>query len=119
MLQLLFLLMGGQNPATPPCKARLELHQQEGMMTVTGHCRNLLPTAGRYRYELLTMREGAGGRSQNTQRGEFEVASQQEIALSQTRVNVSAQDSYQIRLRVLDMAGHAVAQDSASQNMTR
>jgi hypothetical protein len=109
--------MTGQNPVAPsPCQARLELHQQEGLLTVTGHCRNLLPSAGRYRYELLTVREGAGGRSQNTQRGEFEVAPQQEVSLSQTRVNVSPQDGYRIQLRVLDLAGRAVAQDSASQN---
>jgi hypothetical protein len=120
MLQFLFLLFAWQSPPTPsPCQARLELHQQDGMLTVTGHCRNLLPTAGRYRYELSTLREGNGGRSQNTQRGEFEVASQQEISLSQTRINATTQDSYRIHLRVLDLTGHTVAQDSASQVAAR
>ncbi|UOQ98231.1 hypothetical protein MUN81_01760 [Hymenobacter sp. 5317J-9] len=116
MLQLILMFLAWQSPDAPaPCQARLELQQQGGMLTVTGHCRNLLPTAGRYRYELQTLREGSGGRSQNTQRGEFEVAPQQDVSLSQTRVNVTPQDRYQIRLRVLDLAGHTVAQDSASQ----
>ena len=111
--------MAWQNPAGPgPCQARLELHQQDGMLTVTGHCRNLLPTAGHYRYELSTVREGAGGSSRNKQGGEFDVAPQGEVSLSQTRINVSAQDRYRIHLRVLDLAGHTVAQDSAFQTST-
>ena len=112
----MLLLNAWQAAATPtPCQARLELRQQDGLLTVTGHCRNLLPTAGRYRYELSTVREGGGGRSQNTQRGEFDVAPAQEVSLSQTRVNAAPQDAYRVHLRVLDLAGHTLAQDSAIQ----
>ncbi|MGY3088357.1 hypothetical protein ACVWYF_001390 [Hymenobacter sp. UYAg731] len=112
-----FLLLRMWQPTeTPaPCQARLEMHQQDGLLSVTGHCRNLLPTAGRYRYELSLQRESAGGRSQNTQRGEFDVAPQQEVSLSHSRVNASPQDTYHVHLRVLDLAGHVVAQDSAAQ----
>lgn len=120
MYFFLLLLSAWQSTSAPtPCQARLEMHQQDGLLTVTGHCRNLLPTAGHYRYELSLMRESNGGHSQNTQRGEFEVAPQQEVSLSQSRVNASAQDTYHIYLRVLDLAGHTVAQDSASQVSAR
>lgn len=116
MFFLLLLLSGWQVFCAPtPCQARLELRRQDGLLTVTGHCRNLLPTAGRYRYELSTVRAGNGGRSQNTQRGEFDVAPRQEVPLSQTRLNAAPQDAYRIHLRVLDLAGHTLAQDSAIQ----
>ena len=120
MFFLLFLLSAWQGAeVTPPCQAHLEMKQQDGLLTVVGHCRNLRATAGRYRYELSMLREGAGGRSQNTQRGEFDVAPQQEVSLSRTSVNATAQDTYRIHLRVLDLNGHVVAQDSASQIPTR
>lgn len=120
MNSLLLLLAAWQGAAAPaPCHAHLELRQQDGLLTVTGHCRSLLPTAARYRYELSLLRESAGGHSQNTQRGEFEVAPTQEVALSQARINVSAQDTYRVHLRVLDLAGHTVAQDSAVQVSAR
>lgn len=120
MILLLFLLGGAPRPAAPtPCRAHLELHQQDGFLTVTGHCQSLLPAPARYRYELSLLRESAGARSQNTQRGEFDVAPAQEVALSQARVNASAQDTYRIHLRVLDLAGHVVAQDSAVQTAGR
>jgi hypothetical protein len=120
MLFLFFLLAAWQGTeATPPCRAHLEMKQQDGTLTVTGHCRNLLSTAGRYRYELAVLRESAGGRSQNTQRGEFSVESQQEVSLSRTQVNAGPQDSYQIHLRVMDLDGHVLAQDSAVQRPAR
>lgn len=116
MNSLLLFLTAWHGMAGPaPCRAHLELRQQDGYLTVVGHCTSLLPTAAHYRYELSMLRESSGGRSQNTQRGEFEVAPSQEVALSQTRVNASAQDTYRVHLRVLDLAGHTVAQDSAVQ----
>lgn len=116
MIFLLLILGSWSRAAAPmPCRAHLELHQQDGFLTVTGHCQSLLPTAAHYRYELSLLRESAGGRSQNTQRGEFDVAPAQEVSLSQARVNASAQDTYRIHLRVLDLAGYTVAQDSAVQ----
>lgn len=106
-------------PAPTPCRAHLELLQQDGYLSITGHCTSLLATPARYRYELSMLREGSGGRSQNTQRGEFDVAPAQDVALSHTRVNATAQDTYRVYLRVLDLAGHTVAQDSAVQVPTR
>jgi hypothetical protein len=120
MLQLIFLLLARQSPAdTPPCQARLELHQEKGVLTITGHCRSLLSRTEHYRYELSTMRDGTVGRSQNTQRGEFEAAPQQDVSLSTTSVNVTIQDAYRIHLRIMDLAGHIVAQDSAIQGSNR
>lgn len=119
LYSLLLWAAGWQVNAPAPCQARLELLQRDGLLTVTGHCRNLLPTACRYRYELAVRRAGKGGHSQNTQRGEFSADSAQEVALSKISVNVSAQDAYNIHLRVFDFAGHVVAQDSALQNSTR
>jgi hypothetical protein len=120
MIFLLLMLTGWQSVGAPgPCQARLELQQQSGLLTVTGHCRNLQPAAARYRYELAVVRESAGGRSQNTQRGEFSVDPQQEVSLSRTQVNAGPQDGYQIHLRVLDLDGHVLAQDSATQRPTR
>ncbi|MGI4884017.1 MAG: curli-like amyloid fiber formation chaperone CsgH [Janthinobacterium lividum] len=81
--------------------------------------RALPQPAARYRYELSLLRESTAGRPQNTQRGEFDVAAAQEVALSQARVNATAQDAYRIHLRVLDLAGHTVAQDSAVQAAAR
>ncbi|HEX8328733.1 MAG TPA: curli-like amyloid fiber formation chaperone CsgH [Hymenobacter sp.] len=103
----------------PACQARLELQQRGDMLSVTGRCRNLQPTAARYHYELAMWRESAGGRSQNMQRGEVSVDPQQEVSLSQTQINAGPQDTYRIHLRVLDMEGHILAQDSAVQNPTR
>ena len=120
-MMLIFILMAfWQSVAVAPsCQARLELQQRGDMLTVTGRCRNLQPTATRYRYELAMWRESAGGRSQNKQRGEVNVDSQQEVSLSQTQVNAGPQDTYRIHLRVLDMEGHILAQDSAVQIPTR
>ena len=111
---LLAALFGA--PGTGPCQARLALQQQGNVLTVTGHCRNLLPTAERYRYELVLRREGPGGSSQNNQRGVFSAAPQEDVALSQTRINTGPKDSYHIHLRVFDATGHILAQDSVIQN---
>jgi hypothetical protein len=120
MIFLLLLLSSWCRTTAPvPCRAHLELQQQNGFLTVTGRCQSLLPTPAHYRYELSLLRESAGGRSQNMQRGEFDVAPAQEVSLSQARINASAQDAYRIHLRVLDLAGHTVAQDSAVQGSVR
>lgn len=112
---LLAALPGAAALGPAPCRAHLELQQQDGYLTITGHCTNLLAAPARYSYELCMQRDSRGGRSQNTQRGEFDAAPAQDVALSRTRVNVTAQDTYRVYLRVLDSAGHTVAQDSAVQ----
>ena len=77
---------------------------------------NLLPTTEHYRYELVLRREGPGGSSQNNQRGVFSAAPQEEVVLSQTRINAAPRDTYRIHLRVFDATGHILAQDSVIQN---
>ena len=114
-LLLLAAWPGAAAPTPAPCRAHLELHQQDGYLTITGHCTSLLAAPARYSYELSMQRESRGGHSQNTQRGEFDVAPAQDVALSQTRVNVSGQDTYRVYLRVRDLAGRTVAQDSVVQ----
>ncbi|MDQ2794607.1 MAG: hypothetical protein M3Y12_11480 [Bacteroidota bacterium] len=115
---IFFLLVAALQTYEPTasCQAHLEAHAQDGLLTITGHCRNLLPTTERYRYELALRREGPGGSSQNSQRGVFSAASHEEVALSQTQINAGPQDSYRIHLRIFDMAGHILAQDSVTQN---
>lgn len=117
MFQFLFTLLIWQSPpAATPCQARLELQRQDGLLVITGHCRNLRPTTAHYRYEMTFQHESAGGNSRNIQRGEVSVASQEEVSLSQTRVNAGSQDTYRIYLNVFDMEGHTLAQDSVIQN---
>lgn len=107
------------SPSNAPCRARLELHQQDGLLIITGHCRNLQPITAHYRYEMALQRESAGGHSRNTQRGEVSVTPQQEVSLSQTQVNAGPQDAYRIYLSVFDTEGHTLAQDSIVQTPTR
>ena len=116
---LLLFAMGHGIGAPVPCQARLELQQQDGLLTITGHCRNLQPTTAHYRYEMAMQRESTGGHSRNIQRGEFSVAPQQEVSLSQTQVNAGPQDTYHIYLSVFDAEGHTLAQDSIVQTPTR
>ena len=120
MLQFLLMLLIWQSPpSTTPCQARIELQRQGGLLIITGHCRNLQPIAARYRYEMALQRESAGGHSRNTQRGEVSVEPQQEVALSQTRVNADPKGTYRVYLRVFDAEGHTLAQDSVLQTPTR
>jgi hypothetical protein len=113
------MLLAWQTPPAASCLARLELQQQDGMLTLVGHCRNLQPAAAHFRYEMALQRESAGGTSRSTQRGEVDVAPQQEVALSQTRVNAGPHDTYRVHLRVFDGQGHTVAQDSIVHTPTR
>jgi hypothetical protein len=117
MMPFLLCLLAAwlSNDPAAPCLARIDIQRHDGMLTITGHCRNQLATAGRYRYELATERQSQGNRSQNLQRGEFSLAPNQDIALSQTQINTSPRDAYRISLHILDLAGHTVAQDSAIQ----
>lgn len=98
-----------------PCQAHLELTHQGQLLTVAGHCRNLLPTPAHYRYQLLLVRQSSVGRSQSVQGGEFDLAPQQEVRLSEVRANVLGRDRYRALLLILDPMGHIVARDSAEQ----
>ena len=97
-----------------PCQARLEFTQHDQLLTVAGRCRSIAPAPARYRYQLLVVRQGRGGRSQNNQGGEFVLPPRQGVELSVVRLSAQPNDQYQVHLTVFDLDGHAVAQDSAS-----
>ncbi|MET4074422.1 curli-like amyloid fiber formation chaperone CsgH [Hymenobacter sp. UYCo722] len=119
VLATLLMPTGGTFAQAPvPCQARIELMQHDQLLTVTGHCRSLLPTAARYRYQLLVVRQSPSGRSQSTQGGEFDLAPQQEVRLSEVRVSVLGRDQYRALLLVIDQQGRVVARDSAEQKTT-
>ena len=113
------LLLWHSPPPAAPCQARLELQRQGDLLVITGHCRNLQPVAAHYRYEMALQHEGTGGHSRSTQRGEANVAPNQEISLSQTRVNARPQDTYRVHLSVFDTEGRTLAQDSILQTPAR
>lgn len=98
----------------PVCQAKLVLEQQAQFLTVTGHCRSLLATPARYRYQLLVLQRGAGGQSQNTQNGTFALPAQQEAVLARVQLQTSPDDHYAVRLLILDEVGRPVAQDSTA-----
>jgi hypothetical protein len=100
--------------ASPPCLARLMLHEQDGLLHITSSCRSQSPQAAQYRYELHTQRAGRAGQSTTTQGGRFELPPGQEVTLSQINLNAGADAHYRLHLLVYDATGHAVAQDSAS-----
>ena len=99
----------------PTCQARLELVRQAPFLTVTGHCRSLLDAPAHYRYQLLVVRQSPAGRSQSAQGGEFGLAPQQEVRLSEVRVSVLGRDRYSALLLIFDQTGQVVARDSAVQ----
>lgn len=107
----------GETPlqVMPPCQAHLELVQAAQLLTVTGHCRSLLTAPARYRYQLLVVRQSPAGRSQSAQGGEFGLAPQQEVRLSEVRVSVLGRDQYRAVLLIFDQMGQIIARDSAVQ----
>ena len=116
VLAALVVQPGGTFVQVPaPCQARLELAQAPQLLTVTVHCQSLLDTPARYRYQLVLMRQSRNGRTQNSQGGEFTLLPSQDLVLSTVRLNVLAHDEYRAQLVVLDLSGHVLARDSASQ----
>ena len=97
-----------------PCAARLELLRQDQRLTITGHCRSLLPAPAHYRYQLLVRHQGRGGQSQNSQGGAFALAANQDAVLSRVQVGAGLPDHCSAQLLIFDHLGHLVAQDSAS-----
>lgn len=112
---LLMSLSGTFAQVPAPCQARLELTWHEQSFIVAGHCQSLLPTQRHYRYQLLVVRQSGTSRSQSTQSGEFGLAPQQDIRLSEVRVSVLGRDWYRAMLFIFDQAGQVVARDSAVQ----
>ncbi|TGE09564.1 hypothetical protein EU556_01645 [Hymenobacter fodinae] len=71
-----------------------------------------------YRYELYLLRRGPGGQSANNQQGRFELGPGQTTTLSEVRLNFDERTSVVGQLRILDAAGHLVAQDSIRHTAT-
>lgn len=90
------------------------LHEQDGLLHITGSCRSQVAQAAQYRYELRTQRAGVGGQSTTSQGGRFELSPGQEVMLSRVSLNTGADAHYHLHLFVYDDSGHTVAQDSAS-----
>ncbi|WP_262891893.1 curli-like amyloid fiber formation chaperone CsgH [Hymenobacter glacieicola] len=102
-------------PGSAPCQARLAMHQEGNMLTLIGEGQNNTSQPMRLRYELLTSRQGKAGTSRNAQSGNVTLAPNQKAALSQTSINISPSDHYQIHLRLFDSQDHVVAHDSLQQ----
>ena len=110
-----FLMQPGGTSGVPPCQARIGLAQEAGFLALTSSCSSQLDQLAHYRYTLWVSRSGAGGRSQNTQGGEFALPPHQQATLSTIRLNVQPQDAYQAKLTIFDLNGRVVSQDSVSQ----
>lgn len=100
-------------------EARLETRMDGDRLTVIGHCRNVSPQPVVLRYELRTDKRGLSGTSSNAQSGEVTVASQQDVPLSQSTINVAPTDYYRIKLRMLNAQGAVVAEDSVVHHAAR
>lgn len=119
VLAALMAQPGGAFVQVPgPCQARVELTQHDQLLTVAGHCRSTAPTAARYRYQLLVMRQSRTGRSQNSQGGEFTLLPNQDLVLSEVHVSALAHDEYQVKLLIFNLQGQIVARDSVDQAAT-
>lgn len=117
MSALPFVALLGQQAGAPPqhpvdCRAQLESRLENGQLTIIGHCQNSGAQPRTLHYELLTSKQGQSGTSRNAQSGRFTVAPQQTATLSQTTISVTPADFYRIKLRVLDLQGLLVTEDS-------
>lgn len=94
------------------CQARVEAQPSNGMLLITGFCRNKSVQPLSIRYELLTSRSGQAGSTRNMQSGSYVVGPSQEQALSQTSISYAPADACSIHLRVFNSQGHLLAEDS-------
>ncbi|OON68613.1 curli-like amyloid fiber formation chaperone CsgH [Hymenobacter sp. CRA2] len=109
----LFLALGlWTTPGAAPYVARIEARQQGEQLTIVAHCLNQTAEPVALRYELRSERQGQSGTSRNTQSGNCRALPGQEVALGRSSFNVTAQDSYRIRLVLLTAEGRVVAADS-------
>lgn len=99
-------------PGVPVCRARLESQLLGDKLTLVGQCQNESSQPLELRYEMLTDKKGPAGTSRNSQSGSFKLAPHGATKLSQTTINVSPADYYRIRLRIVDVQGSVVAEDS-------
>ena len=101
-----------------PCQAWISTQHTMDGLTFTGHCRSLLQQPNTYRYELRLRKWGNAGQSSSSQGGQFELVANQQLVLSQIRVNSDSQTHYQVHLRIFNAANELVAQDSVQQSGT-
>jgi hypothetical protein len=103
---------GNTSPGLPAGQATLETRLEGERLTLIGHYQNASPVPQSLYYELVTGKKGPAGTSQNSQSGRFTVAPHQTATLSQTTISVAPADVYRVKLRVLDLQGSVVAEDS-------
>lgn len=83
--------------------------------TVSGGTLKVEPTAqgpagAALRYEIQTVREGAGGRSSSSQSGSVRLGDNGAAKLASTSVSVTSQDRYRIHVKLIER-GRVVAEE--------
>ena len=68
------------------------------------------PAGAAVRYEIQTVREGAGGRSNSSQSGSVRLGEDGAAKLASTSVSVAPQDRYRIQVKLLE-GGRVVAEE--------
>ncbi len=99
-LFILFIATFFISQTTPEHRAWIDASQTDDMLTVRGKFANDSEQDATFRYELLTTKQGTSGSSTSTQAGSFTAPAGQEVSLSNTSINVSAEDTYVIELKV-------------------
>ncbi len=94
-----------------PFKGWIDIEEERGYITIRGKFYNQSAQSMAIRYTLAVKKSGKSGSSSNKQSGKHQVAPQEEVILSTTKINVGAKDSYKIELQIFD-ADTLVAEDS-------
>ena len=82
---------------------------RNGTLDVTPTVRG--PAGAVLRYEVRTVRDGAGGSSNSSQSGDVRLGSDGAARLASTSVNVSPRDRYSIHVKLLE-GGRVVAEET-------
>lgn len=94
MLLASFIALGADYMLDPGASVR------NGTLTVEPVVKG--PPGAVVEYEVRTVREGQGGRSNSSQSGEVELGRDGEATLASTSVNVSPRDRYSIHVKVME-----------------
>lgn len=86
--------------STAEHRAWIDADQKDDILIIQGKFANDSQQTESFRYELVTTKQGRSGSSSSTQAGSFEASAGEEVSLSNVSVNVSAEDTYLIELKV-------------------
>ena len=102
LFTLLIITIAAVAQAQSPVEHRVWIDAQEHdhMLTIKGKFANDGAQDARFRYELVTIKQGKSGRSSSTQAGSFQAPAGEEVSLSNVSVNVSSEDTYVIELKI-------------------